>query len=209
VLNGQQRHKDPGERFWDLVHINSVEPAGEDLIVSFRHVDAIYKIDRDTGKIVWKLGGTRRPESLDVIDDPLGDEPFGGQHDARLWKDGTLTVFDNETNMHRPPRAVRYRIDEEARTARLVEQIDPPGDIRSGFGGSARKLSGGNWVIYWGGEPLFTEQQPKSGTEALGVSLRGHHWGYRVVPVPQSIGMGSLRHAMDRMVARTHEASWR
>jgi hypothetical protein len=208
TLNGAQKRKDPDERFWDLVHINSVEPDGDALIVSFRHLDAVYKIDRDTGKIVWKLGGTRRPESLDVIGDPLGDRPFSGQHDARLWN-GTLTVFDNETNRDRAPRAVRYVIDEGTHTARLVEQVDPPDDLRSGFGGSARKLPGGNWVIYWGGAPLFTEQEPESGTQALGVSLRHEHWGLRVVPLPQSVGIPSLRRAMDRMVARTHKASWR
>lgn len=209
VLNGAQRRKEPDERFWDLVHINSVEPSGDDLIVSFRHVEAVYKIDRETGRILWKLGGTRRPESLDVVGDPLGDAPFGGQHDARLWKDGTLTVFDNETNKGRDPRAVRYRIDEQARTATLLEQIDPPRSLTSGFGGSARKLPGGNWVVYWGGRPLFSEQEAGSGRQVLGASLHSEHWGYRVVPLPESLRISSARRAMDRMVARARKASWR
>jgi hypothetical protein len=208
TLNGAQRDKKPDERFWDLVHINSVEPDGDGLVVSFRHVEAIYKIDRGTGRILWKLGGTRRPESLDVVGDPLGDRPFGGQHDARLWRDGTLTVFDNQT--HRgPPRAVRYRVDERARTATLVEDIHPPRELRSEFGGSARKLPGGDWVIYWGGAPLFTEQQAGSGRELLGVTLRDEHWGYRVVPLPDSVALRSVRRAMDRMVASKSRAAWR
>jgi hypothetical protein len=210
VLDGAQRDKPPGERRWDLVHVNSVEPdRGGDLIVSFRHVDAIYKIDRRTGGIVWKLGGTQRPESLKVVGDPLGDRPFGGQHDARLWTDGTLTAFDNETGRHRAPRAVRYRIDEAARTATLVEQIDPPRDLRSQFGGSARKLPGGNWVVYWGGQPLFTEQKPDSGEEELAVERHGSHWGYRVVPLPGSIPLAAVRRAMDRRVMRRRGPSWR
>jgi hypothetical protein len=209
VLNGAQRRKEPDERFWDLVHINSVEPAGDDLIVSFRHVEAVYKIDRATGRIVWKLGGTRRPESLDVVGDPLGQRPFGGQHDARLWRDGTLTVFDNESNKDRDPRALRYRIDERARTATLVEQIHPPRSLRSGFAGSARKLPGGDWVVYWGGTPLMTEQRADSGAQALALSLHRGHWGYRVVPLPESISIRSLRRAMGRLVARARKASWR
>ncbi|HKP92064.1 MAG TPA: aryl-sulfate sulfotransferase [Thermoleophilaceae bacterium] len=209
VLNGAQRHKEPDERFWDLVHINSVEPAGGDLIVSFRHVEAIYKIDRATGRILWKLGGTRRPESLDVVGDPLGDSPFGGQHDVRLWKDGTLTVFDNQSGNDRAPRAVRYRIDERARTATLLEQIHPPRSLESGFAGSARKLDGGDWVVYWGGTPLFTEQRPGSGRQVLALTLHRGHWGYRVVPLPESISIGSLRRAMDRLVAGARRASWR
>ena len=50
---------------YDILHWNSIEPAGDSVIASFRHLDAVYKIDKSTGRIVWKLGGTRTPESLD------------------------------------------------------------------------------------------------------------------------------------------------
>jgi hypothetical protein len=209
VLNGAQKGRPADERHWDLVHVNSVQPDGDGLIVSFRHVNAVYKIDRRSGRIVWKLGGTTRPESLKVIGDPLGQRPFSGQHDVRLWRDGTLTVYDNETNGDRNPRALRYRVDEAARTAALVEQIDPPIDLHSQFGGSARKLPGGNWVIYWGGTLVFTEQEPDSGSVVLRVGRHGSHWGYRVVPLPGSTSLAAVRHAMDRMVARARAAAWR
>ena len=46
---------------YDLVHWNSIEPDGNgSVIASFRHLDAVYKIDKSTGAIVWKLGGTSR-----------------------------------------------------------------------------------------------------------------------------------------------------
>ena len=206
-LNRSQRNKEPGDRHWDLVHINSVEPDGHALIVSFRHANAVFKIDRATGKVLWKLGGAKRRESLRVVGDPYGQQPFGGQHDARVWTDGTVTVFDNETNKHRPPRAVRYRIDENARTATLVEQIDPPRPLESQFGGSARKLAGGSWVVYWGGSTLFSEQQPFSGDELLGVDLADELSGYRVVPLPPDVSVADVRRGMDAMVARQHAAA--
>jgi Arylsulfotransferase (ASST) len=189
--------------------VNAVQPDGDALIASFRHVNAIYKIDRASGRILWKLGGTKRAESLRVIGDPYGQRPFGGQHDVRLSQDGTLTVFDNETGRDRPPRALRYRIDEAARTATLVEQINAPVPLESQFGGSARKLPGGDWVIYWGGDLLFTEQQPDSGAEVLRVTRHGSHWGYRVVPLPPAVPLQSIRRGMDRMVAGARAASWR
>ena len=68
------------------------------MIASFRHLDAVYKISKSTGKIVWKLGGTTTPKSLTVKDDPRA-YTLGAQHDARLLPDGTLTVFDNRTNL--------------------------------------------------------------------------------------------------------------
>ena len=65
--------------------------------VSFRHLDAVYSIDRSTGDINWKLGGTETPESLEVKNDPYGDYPLGGQHDARIDRHGNLTVFFGRT----------------------------------------------------------------------------------------------------------------
>ena len=111
---------------YDIVHWNSIEPAGDSVIASFRHLDAVYKIKKSTGEIVWKLGGTTTPESLTVIGDPRA-YTFGAQHDARLLPDGTLTVFDNRTNLSDPrPRAVRFRIDEQARTATFLGSITDP-----------------------------------------------------------------------------------
>ena len=89
---------------YDLVHWNAIQPVGSgSVLASFRHLDAIYKINKSTGAIVWKLGGTSRPESLTVVGDPLANT-FGGQHDVRLLPDGTVTVFDN-----RPTSARRGR----------------------------------------------------------------------------------------------------
>ena len=43
---------------WDYVHLNSigVDPDGN-LLVSSRNTHTIYKIDRSSGQIIWRLGG--------------------------------------------------------------------------------------------------------------------------------------------------------
>lgn len=48
-----------GNGWWDFMHANSVDkcPDGE-YILSARHCDTIYKIQRD-GKIRWRLGGNK------------------------------------------------------------------------------------------------------------------------------------------------------
>ena len=125
-------------------------PHGNSVIASFRHLDAVYKIRKSTGAIVWKLGGTKTPKSLEVKGDPHG-YTFGAQHDARLLPDGTLTVFDNRTNLaDTTPRAVRYRIDEQAGTATLLQSITDPAVRDSHCCGSARRLDDGSWLIDWG-----------------------------------------------------------
>ena len=148
-------------RWWDVIrpwgvpydhaHWNSVDRKGRYVLLSFRHLDAVYKIDRRSGRIVWKLGGTRTSKSLKVKGDPYGRYPFGGQHDARFMPDGSVTIFDNQTYFEkRQPRAVRYMINEKKRTATLIREIkDPLFKVSIGFG-SARIGRNGNWLICWG-----------------------------------------------------------
>src|SRR5205823_12065111 len=102
----------PTRGAWDNVHINSVSVDGDGVVFSARQLDAIYRIERATGAIDWKLGGTRTSRSLRVVGDPGGGPTtFGGQHDVQVLPDGTITVYDNGSKLSRAPRAVRYRID--------------------------------------------------------------------------------------------------
>ena len=48
---------------FDVFHMNAVDLDGDSIVISLRHTDAIYKIDRDSGDIVWKLGGTPTPRA--------------------------------------------------------------------------------------------------------------------------------------------------
>jgi Arylsulfotransferase (ASST) len=188
-----------GTEAYDYFHLNSVEPDGDGLVISARHVNAVYRVDRSTGDVVWKLGGTHRPESLDVVGDGY-PEPFIGQHDARLLPDGTLTVFDNHSFRERP-RGVRFRIDAAAGTATVLDQATDPKVPLSPAEGSARRLPGGDWVVSWGSTPVLSEISPSGG-----VVWRLSLWeaqNYRVQP----IGFGRLepsrlRRAMDRMHPR-------
>ena len=136
--------------YYDLVHWNSIEPDGKSVIASFRHLDAVYRIRKSNGSIAWKLGGTTTPQSLEVRGDPES-YTFGGQHDARVLADGTLSVFDNRTGLDDPkPRAVRYAIDPTAGTATLLQSISDPDIPVSYCCGSARRLPDQDWLIDWG-----------------------------------------------------------
>ena len=128
-----------GRKAYDSVHLNSIEPDGNGIVLSLRHTDAVYRIDRATGDVDWKLGGTATPKSLTFLDDPFGSASFGGQHDARVLGDGTLTLHDNGSNRQRGARALRYRIDPVTHTATLLEQlIDPDWPMSTCCGGAQR-----------------------------------------------------------------------
>src|SRR5919112_1833463 len=103
-------------QFHDPYHFNSVAlDADGDFIVSARHTSTIYKIDRETGKIAWRLGGKRS-------DFELGPEAkFNLQHDARVQPDGTITLFDNVSEDPKAKgklsRGLALNVDEDGKRA--------------------------------------------------------------------------------------------
>jgi hypothetical protein len=188
---------------YDIVHWNSVEDAGDSMIASFRHLDAVYKFEKSTGEIVWKLGGTNTPQSLEVRNEPRS-YTLGAQHDARVLGDGTVTVFDNRSNLrHRKPRAARFRIDEQAQTATLLGSITDPDIPVSHCCGSARRLDNGQWLIAWGKDQTG-KTGPIGGYKSNGARTflltfeRG--FSYRAEPVPSgAVTATDLRKGMTAM----------
>jgi len=183
---------------YDIQHWNSLEPDGKYLLLSFRMLDAVYEINRNTGAVVWKLGGTPIPKSLQVLDDPFGSYPLGGQHDARRLPDGTISIYDNATNLFMPTRAVRYQVDPVAGTATLVESVSDPDYPASPCCGSARKLPSGDWLIGWG-RANFVGGYDSGGQRSFKLEFPNGIF-YRAFPVPpHAITAQQLRRAMNAM----------
>jgi hypothetical protein len=187
---------EPGQPL-DTQHWNSVEVEGRSLLLSFRHLDAVYEISRRTGRVVWKLGGTPTPQSLEVLNDPQ-TYPLDGQHDARREPDGTITIHDNFTRMRKPPRAVRYRVDPRAGTAKLVQTISDPAAKGSFCCGSARRLPSHDWLVGWGGLEFVGAYRP-NGQRIFRLRFP-NGFSYRAFPVPaHTLTARRLRHAMNVM----------
>ena len=188
-----------GRKAYDIVHINAIARYPRGFLVSMRHTDAIYAIDKRTGDIMWKLGGTHTSKSLKIIGDDVPD--FGGQHDVSVLPDGTVSLFDNGTGRNRPARVLRFRIDARARTATLVQELV---DHQTGYSpccGSARWLPGGDWVVSWGGTHVVTELTPDD-QPVLTLDFP-HFTSYRAPPVlPGVLSRAALNAAMDRLHPR-------
>lgn len=183
--------------FWyDISHWNAVEAEGRFVYLSFRHLDAVYKVDRVSGEVIWKLGGTETPKSLKILNDPNGEDLLGGPHDVRVQSNGSITVFDNRALLPDPtPRAVRYRINEVAGTARLIESVEDREVPPAPTGGSARRLPSKEWLVSWGDTGIIGAYD-KAGRPIY----RLHALSYRANPVPDgTVGVAELRRAMDRM----------
>jgi hypothetical protein len=204
IVSGPVKTAD-GRLAHDLVHVNSVEPDGDSVLISMRQTDSVYKVSRRTGAVEWKLGGTHTAQSLALTNVADPANVMTGQHDARLLPDGTLTVHDNRTLSGERPRAIRFRIDEAARSATLIEAIADPAAAYSNCCGSARRLPGGNWVMSWGASGLVTELSP-SGRRLYGLRFGGHTGAdsYRAIPImPGQLSIRALRAGMDAMARRS------
>jgi hypothetical protein len=146
-----------GAGAWDAYHLNSVAmDENGDLLVSARHTWAVYKIDRDTGDVVWRLGGKRS-------DFELGPGAlFTWQHDARLRPDGTLSLFDNQAASPElvesdSSRGMILKLDERAGTATLVRQFTHPAGLLAPSQGNLQNLPSGHVLVGWGSQPHLSE----------------------------------------------------
>jgi len=141
----------------DYAHANTIDVDTDgNLLVTLRSMSAVVKVNRQTGEVMWTLGG----RSNDFrITDPLGG--FCGQHDVRRLPNGHLLMFDNGIDCapdgadRNRSRAVEYAIDEEAMTARVVWSHEQP---LYGFAtGSTQRMPNGNTLIGWGTAATITE----------------------------------------------------
>ena len=151
---------DPGGGQPTTPHAESIEPAGKYYLLSFRHLDAVYAINRKSGKIAWELGGTPTAKSLKILNDPRGAYPLVGQHDARLLPDADLSIRQHHGSPGHPAAYGALPDRQEAPHG----QADPV-DLRSrGTNsiccGNARLLPSGNWLINWGGTGVLGVYRP-------------------------------------------------
>jgi hypothetical protein len=145
-------------------------------LISSRHQDEITKIDRQTGNIIWRLGG--KNNQFQFTNDNIR---FSHQHDIRRLTNGNITLFD-DGNLHSsvaPSRALEYKLDEINKTATLVWSLENNPAEYSGAMGNVQRLANGNTLIGWGaGSPATTEVTP-SGDKLYELSLLPDIYSYR------------------------------
>jgi hypothetical protein len=167
---------------WDYVHLNSIDIDNDgQLLVSSRNTHTVYKIDRRSGEIIWRLGGKHRDFAM------ADGASFAWQHDARRQRDGRLTIFDNQGAPHGGPqsRAIVLAVDEQRRTARLERQYLHPLALQASSMGNVQVLPNGNLFVGWGAEPFVSEFSP-SGELLFDARLGSGYCGYRAFRVPWS-----------------------
>lgn len=148
------------EEPWDYFHINMVDMDKQgNYLVSTRYGRCLLYISKDTGEIMWQLGGKRN----DFKDLSNGEATtFLGQHDAH-WVNGhaAITMFDNRADwthkIEKESVGHRIKVNLEKMTAELEHSYRHPSGILSTSQGSMQTLPNGNVLIGYGFNGAFTE----------------------------------------------------
>ena len=139
----------------DYIHINSVVIDRDgNYLISCRHTDEVIKVNRSTGAVMWRLGGSlSKGNQFQWLNDSAGGfRGFSHQHSAIRTARGTILLFDNGNFKpgDRASRVVEYEVDEQAKTVRKVFEFIPSPSIYAATMGSVQELPNGNIVIGWG-----------------------------------------------------------
>ena len=153
-VNPAESYRPPTHEF-DYMHLNSiaVTPDGN-LLISGRHTWGLYKLDRATGAVMWRLGGKRTQFAMGR------DSQLAWQHDVRMPNPQAITVFDNgddgRTRTHRT-RALELAVDERALRVKVRHAYLRRRPVDATAMGSARRLGDGHMAVGWGSAPYVTE----------------------------------------------------
>lgn len=140
---------------YDYVHGNSVAMTNDgNLLLSGRETWAAYKLNRQTGALISRIGGKKSDYKM------LGTSRFAWQHDVLEQKDGTLTIFDNESapKVRDETRGLALTVDEQAKTMKVKQEyLHSPKSLLAGTQGNTQVLANGNVFMGWGSQGYFSE----------------------------------------------------
>ena len=152
-----ESHQTIGPQF-DYFHANSIDVDGEgNFLISARNTWAVYKVSRETGKVLWRLGGKKS-------DFTMGQgTQFAWQHDARFHEHGrVISLFDDgaEPKVEPQSRALVLSLDTKNMHAGLARHYVHRPPLLATHTGSAQLQPNGNMLVGWGSERYLTEFAP-------------------------------------------------
>lgn len=209
--------------WWDWLHINSIQETSDgDLLISVRDTNSLMLLDRETGERIWKLGG-RTADDVTTSDasrmDGLttftmeGDSQFWRQHDARMWADGSISVFDNENSYtdgesaaHNYSRGLVLDVDYDNYTVSIAQEFVDENKTHGLTQGSVVRLSDGGALVSWGNTAVATEFDGDGNTVATW-KLTGSAATYRLQLTSDWVGTPSTSPAVATDAGKVY-VSW-
>lgn len=144
---------------WDAYHLNSVGLTDNvhEILVSGRNTWTIYKIDKPTKNIIWRLGGKNSSFTFD------SNAQFSWQHDARFLPDNTISLFDDNCCESTIPPGTPYahglvlQLNLTTMHASLQRSYFHNPNLQVASQGNVQSLKNGNKFVGWGQNHYFSE----------------------------------------------------
>jgi hypothetical protein len=147
----------PFKEPYDYLHANSIDvtPDGN-LLVSGRHTWTLYKLDRRSGDVMWRMGGRRSNFEIEPA------ARWAWQHDARQVSHGKITLFDDASDGYSRPEALQSRgvelnVNFALRRVKLGAQYLRPRPILAPEMGNVQTLPDGHLLVSWGDTGVLSE----------------------------------------------------
>jgi hypothetical protein len=151
---------------WDVYHLNSIGLTDnvEDIIVSSRSTWTIYRINKPSGNIIWRLGGKQSSFTIE------SGASFSWQHDARFLPNNMVSMFDdnsdNSSQPGPPSHGLILQLDMINLSASVYRTYFHDPNIIVASQGNVQSLSNGNKFVGWGQSQYYSEFSDAGNTEA-------------------------------------------
>jgi outer membrane protein assembly factor BamB len=122
---------------WTHQNTCTVLPDG-DILASFRTLDCIVRIDKETGKIKWRFGNGG-----------VANGEIAHQHEPTLLDNGNILVFDNGEHRRYSRYSYTRLVEVDPKSNEVVWEYkeDPPFSWFCGCQGGCQRLPNGNTVV--------------------------------------------------------------
>lgn len=180
----------------DYAHLNSItiDPSDGNLILSLAAEYQVIKIDRQTGKTLWRLGGKTDEFGLKP------DQFFIRQHFARITPDGYLMLFDNqasalhpkEFSKHKPfdlkptyqARILKFKLDEKNK--KITDFVEIPLGVRADIMSSVHYVKPDRYYVGYGAPQIAGEEIGQDRHSYLKIYLQSPYVSYRSYKIAPS-----------------------
>jgi hypothetical protein len=118
------------------------------VLIAFRSLDEITKINVQSGEVMWRMGGLRNQFTFQGAP----DAGFLRQHNVRVVGPGRFIILDNIGLSITESRYERYLVNADARTATLEQSYASTPPVRTLIGGSVQAAGPDRYLASFGTE---------------------------------------------------------
>lgn len=142
---------------YDYFHVNSAKEAPDgNLLIGARNTWAVYKVDRLTGQVIWRLNGKKSDFTMGP------GTNFFWQHDVRMPGKSIMTVYDDGSYppQEKQARGLLLTVNTDTMHVTLKREYLHPAGFLSATQGSMELMPDGRVLVGWGNQGYFTEFAP-------------------------------------------------